>query len=370
VVVVSMPYPTFLPGPAELTQILLWIALVMLASLLVLYATVIIQKVLIERSKAAEQQLRARFAEALASGASLASLAVDPASLRHRRALAHTLVALSPADTSQQLLGAAWFPSLLERLFREARHRYWGRRSAAYETLGMLSAVSLRPRLMEAARRESHPRAYAACLQAVARLSRGPQEMTGIAQYLEHRHVLSGSFNEGIFRTLIGTLQRLESPEEAASHLRDLLHSLEAQPLLLLDAVSATGKSGLEGIVPALAALYGAREASLGQRIACARAIGALDPAHKALHKALADPAWQVQAAAARHFKPRDGSGLGALADRLGDANFYVRRNAALALRELGAQGEPPLRAAITGTDPFAAAIAHYVLCSRGPAHA
>jgi hypothetical protein len=370
VVVVTMPYPAILPGPAELTQMLLWIALAMLASLALLYVTVIAQKVLIERSKAAEQQLRARHAESLATGAGLAALEVDPTSLRHRRALAHTLVALAPADTGQQLLGAAWFPALLERLFREARHRYWGRRAAAYETLGMLSAVSLRLRLMQAAQRESHPRAYAACLQAVAQLSRGPVEMVELAQCLEHRHVLSGSFNEGIFRTLIGTLQRLESPDEAAAHLRDLLHALEGQPLLLLDAVSATGKAGLDGIVPALATLYAAREASLGQRIACARAIGALDPAHKSLHKALADRAWQVQAAAARHFKPRDGSGLGALADLLGDSNFYVRRNAALALRELGSQGELPLRAAIAGTDPFAAAIANYVLCFRGPAHA
>jgi hypothetical protein len=223
---------------------------------------------------------------------------------------------------------------------------------------------------MQAEQRESHPRAYAACLQAAALLSRGPAEMTELAGCLEHRHVLSGSFNEGIFRTLISTLQRLESPEEAATHLRDLLHALEGQPLLLLDAVSATGKAGLDGIVPALATLYAARDASLGQRIACARAIGALDPGHQALHKALADRAWQVQATAARHFKPRDSSGFGALADLLGDPNFYVRRNAALALRELGPQGEPPLRAAITGTDPFAAAIANYVLCFRGPAHA
>jgi hypothetical protein len=54
----------------------------------------------------------------------------------------------------------------------------------------------------------------------------------------------------------------------------------------------------------------------------------------------------------------------------MGDSNFYVRRNAALALRELGSAGEQPLRAAISGPDPFAAAIANYVFCIRGPAHA
>jgi hypothetical protein len=331
---------------------------------------VVVQKVVVERDHTAEQQLRERFERSLDAGASLAELEVDPENRRHRRALAHTLVARASGDTGQELLSAPWFPALLERLYREMRHRYWGRRAAAYETLGMLSAVSLRPRLMAAAQREPHPLAFAACIQAAARLTRSPAGMLAITRQLGRRHVLSGSFNEGIFRELIGTLRHLESPQEAATHLSDLLHGLKNEPLLLLDAVSASGKSGLEGIVPALATLYTAREASLGQRIACARAIGALDPGHPALYQALGDRAWQVQAAAARHFKPRDTSGLGALADLMGDSNFYVRRNAALALRELGSAGEQPLRAAISGPDPFAAAIANYVFCIRGPAHA
>lgn len=365
-----MSYPHFLPDSAMLIQILLWVALGMFASLVLLYAGVIVQKLVVERGIATEQQLREQFARALEGGASPAALEVDPGNLRHRRALAHTLVARAPLDMGPELLAAPWFPTLLERLFREARHSHWGRRAAAYEALGMLSAVSLRPRLMAAARREANPRAFAACMQAAARLARSPADRLEITELLSGRHVLSGSFNEGIFRALIGTLQRLEDPVEAAMHLRDLLHTLESQPLLQVDAISATGKSGLEGIVPALAALYAQREASLGQRIACARAIGALDPANAALYRALGDPAWQVQAAAARHFKPRDRSGLGALADLMRDANFYVRRNAALALRELGGAGEPPLREALAGTDPFAAAIAHYVLCIRGTAHA
>jgi hypothetical protein len=365
-----MPYPHFLPDSAELVHILLWVAIGMFASLVLLYVAVVLQKLVVERNNVAELRARARFAHALEAGAGLASLEVDPSNLQQRRALAYTLVARARGDTGQELLAAPWFPQLLERLFREARHRHWGRRAAAYEALGMLSAVSLRPRLVAAARHEPHPRAFAACLQAAARLARTPAEMLEITGLLGAGHVLSGSYNEGIFRSLIGTLQQLESPEQAASHLRELLQALSDQPLLLLDAVSAVGKSGLAGIVPALTALYAVRDASLGQRIACARAIGALDPANATLHKALGDRAWQVQAAAARHFRPHDSSGLGALADLMADANFYVRRNAALALRELGESGEAPLRAAQSGTDPFAAAIAHYVLGIRGPAHA
>ncbi len=360
----------FLHDPVALTRVLGWVALGMFLSLLLLFLVVVLQRIAVDREARAELRLSDGFARALSEGQAASALRVDPRERLHRRAIARTLAAHPRPDGERQLLAAPWFPQLLHRLQRDARHRHWGRRAAAYEALGQLSARSLRHELVAAARREPHPHAYGSCLQAAARLCDGPAEALEVAQLLGQRHVLSGSFNEGIFRSLIEAVARHAGADEAATRLQDLFAALESRPALLHDALLAAGKSGLATIAPALADRLGRPGASLDVRIACTRALGRLAPAHPALVAALRDPDWQVQVSAAHLLGDGQPATVETLRQLLCSPHFHVRRNAALALHRLGEQGDAALRAALDGPDAFAQAVSRFALGIPAVRHA
>jgi len=360
--VVGMALWNFLQDPVALTRVLGWVALGMVLSLLLLFLLVVLQRIAVDQEARAERRVFEGFAHALAQGMAVAALPVDPGERLHRRAIARAIAAHVHPDTEAQLLAAAWFPRLLRRLQRDARHRHWGRRAAAYEALGQLSAHSLRRELVAAAQREPHPHAHGTCLQAAARLCSGPDEALEVARLIGRRHVLSGSFNEGIFRSLIEAIAQHVDADQAAVQLRGLFTELEPRPELLHDALLAAGKSGMATIVPALAERHAAPGATLDVRIACTRALGGLAPAHPVLVAALRDPDWQVQVSAARLVQDAQPATVATLRELLGSPHFHVRRNAALALHGLGEPGDAALRASLEGPDAFAQAISRFAL--------
>jgi len=360
----------FLHDPVALTRVLGWVALGLFVSLLLLFILVVLQRIAVDQEARAELRIFAGFARALSEGMPVSALPVDPRERLHRRAIARAIAAHLHPDSERQLLAAPWFPQLLRHLQRDARHRHWGRRAAAYEALGQLSAHSLRHELVAAARREPHPHAHGTCLQAAARLCDGPEEALEIARLIGQRHVLSGSFNEGIFRSLIEAIAQHADARQAAVQLQGLFSELESRPALLHDALLAAGKSGLATIVPALAGRYAAPGATLDVRIACTRALGGLAPAHPALVAALRDPDWQVQVSAARLVRDPQPATVATLGELLGSPHFHVRRNAALALHGLGEPGDAALRAALVGPDPFAQAVSRFALGAPEVHHA
>lgn len=358
----------FLHDPVALTRVLAWVALGMAASLVLLFVVVVVQRVLVDREARSERRALNGFALALVQGRPIASLPVDPDNRLHRRALARALAARGTSHSEHALLAAPWFSRLVEQLRADARRGPWGRRTAAYEAAGQLAAASLRRWLLESAARERHPQAWGACVRSAARLSSGHAEAFEVARLLQGRHVLSGSFNEGVFRQLIEAIVREADDEQAAQQVRALLASLEPRPELLHDALSAAGKSGLASLAPQLAERLSAHGTPLEVRIACARALGSVSPAHPALASALEDPAWQVQAAAARLLRDPRPATLARMRELLGSPSFHVRRNAALSLHQLGEAGDRALAEALAGPDAFAQAISRYAL-SFGEAH-
>lgn len=360
----------FLHDPVALTRVLGWVALGMFLSLVLLFVLVVLQRIAVDQESRAEERIHEGFARALSQGMAISALQVDPRERLHRRAIARAVAGHPRPQGEQELLAAPWFPRLLRHLQRDARHRHWGRRAAAYEALGQLSAHSLRHELVAAAQREPHPHANGTCLQAAARLCDGPAEALEIARLVGQRHVLSGSFNEGIFRSLIDAIVRHAPGEDAATQLRGLFAQLEARPALLHDALLAAGKSGLAAIAPALAERYGQPGATLDVRIACTRALGGLAPSHPALVAALRDPDWQVQVSAARLVDDGQPATVATLRELLCSPHFHVRRNAALALRRLGERGDAALRAALDGPDAFARAVSRFALGTPVVRHA
>lgn len=367
--------PSILADPAALTEFLTWVIVAMALSLALQFLIVVTKKLRVEREHAAEDAAFQQYTQALQAGVGARALVVDPAAAPQRRALGHALAASPAAAQDVELREASWFAPLMDAVLRETRHRHWGKRASAYEFLGLLPGMQQRPALSVAAIRERHPRAYAACLQALARKSRSDDEIAELCGLLRDRHVLSGSFNVGIFRTLIdgvladGVLADGDG-SAATARLETLLHAHADTPLLLLDAIAAIGCAGAMALVPAIAALAQQPDARVALRIACTRAIGQLAPRHPALLAALEDPSWQVQATAARAVRSTDAACLDLLTRLLTHASFYVRRNAALTLRELGEAGVLRLRAMSESDDAYAANMARFALAAAESARA
>ena len=348
--------------PALLAPALQAIALAMAVILLSLIVLLVLQKVVLERRHREQQEAADRFAAALAGGTRLEDLAVDPRQLSQRRALARTLRAAGADVANGQLRGAPWYQELVARLQRECRRKAWGERAAAFEMLEYLGAAELRPFLQEAAQREDHPQAYAACLACLAKLVDQAASLASLWNQLQAKPGLSGSFNQGLFRSAIDALSRHRSPQTAAAAVQQLL--ADANPLdpLTLDLIWGVGKCALASLVPQLVALGGAAQAPKSLRIACVRAVGMLQPDHPLLANALSDRDWEVQANGAKYLRSSTPEVIAGLSGCLKSPAFYVRYNAATSLAALCPEGRTVLEAALTCSDAFARDISRYAL--------
>ncbi len=348
--------------PAVLAPVLQAIAFAMAVSLLSLVLLLVLQKIVLERRHRAEQEASDRHARALANGTRVEDLAVDPRRLSERRALARALRAGVADVATGQLRSAPWYGELVRRLQRDGTRRAWGERVAAFEMLGDLGAAELRPFLEEAARRERHPQAYAACLGCLAKFADQASGLATLWNRLQTNPPLSGSFNEGLFRMAIAALSRHSSTEAAADAVQQLLADANPHDPLTLDVICAVGKSGLTSLVPQLVALYGQPEAPKSLRIGCVRAVGMLQPDHPLLLNALSDRDWEVQASGAKYLRGTAPGSIAGLSNCLTSRAFYVRYNAAITLAALGQQGRTVLERALTSSDAFAREISRYAL--------
>jgi HEAT repeats len=347
---------------APLAPVLQTIALAMAVILLSLIVQLALQKIVLERRYREEQDAADRYAKALADGTRLEDLAFDPRRPSQRRALARTLRASGADVATGQLRGAAWYGALVARLQRECRRKAWGERVAAFEMLEYLGTGELRPFLEEAARREDHPQAYAACLACLARLVDRPSGLESLWNQLQAKPLLSGSFNQGLFRSAIDALCRHSSRQSAAEAVQQLLAGANPLDPLTLDVIWGVAKAGLASLVPQLVALCGAAQAPKSLRIACVRAVGMLQPDHPLLLNALSDPDWEVQVNGAKLLRSTTPGVIAGLSGCLTSPAFYVRYNAATSLAALGRDGRTVLEAALTCSDAFARDISRYAL--------
>ncbi len=304
-----------------LAPLLQAIAVAMAVSLLSLVLLLVVQKILLERRYREEREAGERYAKALADGTGVEHLAVDPRRLSQRRALARALRASGTDVATGQLRTAPWYGELVRRVQKDATRKAWGERVAAFEMLADLGVTELRPFLEESARRESHPQAYAACLACLAKFAEQAWALSDLRNQLHAKPLLSGSFNEGLFRMAIDALSAHTCPDTAADAVRQVLADADPLDPLALDLIRAVGKCGLSSLVPQLVALCSESQAPKSLRIACVRAVGMLQPHHCLLLKALTEPDWEVQASRAKYL-PRRAPGL---SDCLRWAAFNVR---------------------------------------------
>jgi HEAT repeats len=348
--------------PALLAPLLQAIAFAMAVSLLALVLVLALQKLVLERRHRAEVDAADGYARALANGTRVEALCVDPRRLSQRRALARVLRADGTKVATGQLRAAPWYVELVRRLQKDAMRTAWGERVAALEMLADLGAADLRPFLEEAADREKHPQAYAACLACLAEFAEQASALAALWNRLQAKPALSGSFNEGLFRIAIDALSRHGSPQTAADAVQRLLADANPSDPLALDVIRAVGKSGLASLVPELVPLCSGPQAPKSLRIACVRAVGMLQPDHSLLLNALTDHDWEVRASGAKYVRGTTPSIIAALSDCLTSPAFYVRYNAATTLAALGDEGRVALERTLTSCDAFAREISRYAL--------
>jgi hypothetical protein len=348
--------------PALLAPVLQAIAFAMALILLALVLLLVVQKIVLERRYREEREAADRHAAALAQGTRVQDLAVDPRRRSERRALARAIRDAEIKVATGQLRRAPWYGELVHRLQRDAGRKAWGERVAAFEMLGDLGAAELRPWLEQAAHRETHPQAYAACLACLAKFADRAAAVAALWNQLQAKPALSGSFNEGLFQVAIEALSRHSSPETAAQAVQQRLVEANPHDALTLDLIRAIGKSGLVLLVPELVRLCGAREASKSLRAACVRAVGMLQPEHSLLLNALSDRDWEVQASGAKYLRSTTPAAIGGLSGCLTSPAFYVRLNAATTLASLGQDGRAVLEEALMSPDAFACEISRYAL--------
>jgi hypothetical protein len=348
--------------PALLAPVLQVTAVAMALSLLCLIVLLVLQKIVLERRCREELEAADRYARAIANGARVEDLAVDPRRPSQRLALARTLRARGTDIAAEPLRRAPWYGELVRRLQKDAQRKAWGKRVAAFEMLGYLAAAQLRPFLQQAAARENHPQAYAACLTCLAKFVDQVSALTALWRQLQAKSPLSGSFNEGLFQIAIDALSRHACPETAAEAVRQLLADANPHDPLTLDLVRAVGRSALASLMPQLVALHGGPQASKSLRIACVRAVGLLQPDHPLLLSALSDRDWEVQASGAKYLRATTPKAIIGLSGCLTSPAFYVRYNAATSLAALGQDGRAVLERTLTCPDAFAREISRYAL--------
>jgi hypothetical protein len=348
--------------PALLAPVLQAIVFAMAVSLLSLVVLLVLQKIVLERRYREEHDAADRHARALANGTRVQDLAVDPRRLSQRRALARALRAAWTDVAMEQLRSAPWYGDLVRRVQKDTMSKAWGERVAAFEMLGDLGAAELRSFLEQAAHRENHPQAYAACLACLAKFAEQACGLATVWNQLQTKPPLSGSFNEGLFRIAIDALSRHSSLEAAAGGVQQLLADASPHDPLTLDLIRAIGKSGLASLVPQLVTLCDGAQAPKSLRIACVRAVGMLQPDHPLLLNALSDRDWEVQASGAKYLRGTTPGVIVGLSDCLTSPAFYVRHNAATTLAALGQQGRGILEQALASSDAFAREISRYAL--------
>jgi len=348
--------------PALLAPLLQAVAIAMAVSLLALVLLLVVQKIVLERRYREEREAADRYARALADGTRVDELAVDPRRLSQRRALARALRACGTDVATAQLRTASWYGELIRLVQKDAMRAAWGERVAAFEMLGDLGAAELRQFLEDSAHRENHPQAYAACLACLAKSADQAGALAAVWTQLQAKPLLSGSFNEGLFRIAIDALGARSSPETAVRAVQQLLADANPRDPLALDLIRAVGKCGLASLVPQLVALCSGPRTPKSLRIACVRAVGMLQPDHGLLLKALTDQDWEVQASGAKYLRGAAPGVIAALSDCLTSAAFYVRYNAATSLAALGDEGKAAIERTLTSSDAFAREISHYAL--------
>ena len=239
----------------------------------------------------------------------------------------------------------------------------WRNRIVAVEKLGFLSFPELAPFFQRQLLTEKDSHVKAKLLWGFSKIATADAAWQ-ISRILASEPIMSAKFNVLLYWEIIEAFQRRGEAADCLRLINDLLSSKELPLLLKRDLVEACGAKNFREAAPKIRQLsFEYREEPMVQ-IACLRAIGSLggDRDGELTRLSLSDLDWRVRAVAAKYAHLGPDSLLSRLAELLSDADYYVRLNAALALKGKGEEGHALLHQHLLKSDDVGRDICAYVL--------
>ncbi len=337
--------------PADLMAALYAFAVAMALGLVLLFVALVVQKLIVERSRRLEEAAYERLVAHFTSDIGAEAPQLEPEQATERRALSRALARFNRRGHSGAVTNDSAQDGLIRYLQRDTRHSHWGRRTAALEALGRLQIDSLLPFFKDFAAQEPDRRVFAAALSAAARLCRTTEDLRDLAALLISKHALSRSFNESVLFLAFDTMCQAGTGNDAAVA---FVNGLPLKHELLADAIAAASRCNLRDTLPLLERICADPYTSLTLRLTAIRAVGRLQPDHPLLETALRDTSWEARAVAAGHLQSHRAGAIEGLRHALRDTNFHVRRNSADALLRMGEPGIAVLKQMLDSDDRFA----------------
>lgn len=254
---------------------------------------------------------------------------------------------------------------LLPSLKNDYKSKNIGRKIVSVQSLGLLGIYDLRDFYLTTANSTKNTRIYATCMRAFAKVINNKDDLFLLANILDKGPSISGSFNESMFLEAFESLADNRTPQAVSQIAEELIESFDSGNFIVLDIISACGRSGVIYFAPILEGIYENSPDKVGFRIACIRGLGNLEVRSDCIIHALEDKSWPVRAVASKCVHIFGSSVVPSLVKLLVDESFYVRENAAISLTTIGGAGVQALRDADKSDDRFKREIAHYALAVK-----
>lgn len=276
--------------------------------------------------------------------------------------LIYLLRGTSPGERQEQLQKIARHLQVSQHIAPSLCSKSWVRRLHAVERLGFLVLPENKPLLQDALAVEKNPHVKAKLLWALS-LVGGAQDALLVVTHLMQQEIVSSKFNEHLYRNFLEHLKNQGRTDEALSLCEQLIGAEQVPALFKRDLIEACGVAGFTPAIALIQQFYERSNSDPANCISCLRALGTMqaDPEGTLIFPALMHPDWRIRAVAARAAASVKGA-YEHLRHLLGDGNYHVRMNAAMALGSQGEAGRVELEYGLTSQDRFVRDICRYML--------
>lgn len=249
------------------------------------------------------------------------------------------------------------------RYRRQAYSRSYVKRIRAIERLGFLRLPDTKFFLLSLLGRESEKEIIARIVLALTFIVDEEEDLAIINQVLKSPFFKSSKFNEYVYCNIIRSLRRAGREEVLLQFLGSLVADSAMPPALKKDIIEACGATQCYAARDTIVQCFSRYNAVAEMRIVCIRALGRIGGSVLSgiVRTCLSDPDWRVRAVAARNGWLCSLDLVDLLAERVTDANYYVRLNAAASLARMGTPGRAALHALRESDDRFARDVALYM---------
>lgn len=341
-----------------LKEILLYAILFLLATVLILFTTLIFHKIYTERKEKKKKYLKNEYNleinQYLARGKS--NLKWPRTKLEHE-SLGETcidlLLSVSPESEKKMKELIKALP-LIEYYQRLAESSSWIKRFYAIEKLGFLMQDELKDYFLGIINKEKSPYVKAKAVWSLSLIA-DEDALSKITHILPSEIPLSSKFNEYIYTNIIRSFQKKALIDRFLFYLEALINDDKTPLILKRDIIEACGSSGLKEAEKTITHYFHHLRSHPQIRITSIRALGKLKSpeAHKAVLAGFADEDWRVRAVSAEAASSCNKGVIPHLQTLLYDKFYYVRINATKTLVQFGQQGQLALQSEMNSKDKF-----------------